>query len=280
MKWIHKGKGKFHKQGNRIVTNFVERAWNENAKRYVNCDYDSLKKERRMERLLLEQQRNHCCYCMRTVHFKQHTTLEHVIPHHSPNADCVEWYQKRYPRLRKNVMYYHVSERPDKKITVPPYPHFCAYDNLVVSCDGSIPDPNRPDITLPSKLHLCCNNARGNKTILPLFFIRKIGKEIIYETDGELTYNEHKYRETIQTLNLEHKTLKLMRRTWANIVKGKHFSIEDVHKAIYDKALREQLLEDSLVSTQDAKVLRTDIYWNTLYSYSWFYGYFKRKLYR
>lgn len=45
MKWIHKGKGKFRKQGNRIVTNFVERAWNENAKRYVNCDYDSLKKK-------------------------------------------------------------------------------------------------------------------------------------------------------------------------------------------------------------------------------------------
>ena len=57
MKWIHKGKGKFRKQGNRIVTNFVERAWNESAKRYVNCDYDSLKKERRMEKLLVSSQK-------------------------------------------------------------------------------------------------------------------------------------------------------------------------------------------------------------------------------
>lgn len=165
---------------------------------------------------------------------------------------------------------------PNKKIHVPPFPHFCAYDNLVVSCDGSIPDVLHSEMSLPVKLHLCCNNARGDIRIQPLFFVRRISKDIIYEKDGELTYDESKYGETIRTLRLEHNTLKLMRRTWAYIVEYTYYRVDDVCKAISNKTLRENILSDSHIPTRDVSNLKTDLYWNTLYSYNWFYGYFKK----
>lgn len=101
---------------------------------------------------------------------------------------------------------------------------------------------------------------------------------IQYETDGELTYDETQYGETMQALRLEHDTLKLMRRTWANIARYNYYRVEDVRKAISDKALRNNILSDSHVPMRDANNLKTDIYWNTLYSYHWFYGYFKKHL--
>lgn len=278
MRWIDKNKKEFRKRGRHLVAKFLEQSWNKDLNRYVNCDFPSLKKKKELERLLINQQQGLCCYCMRRISFKQHTTLEHILPHRPQSMDDVKWYFQTYPRLRHFVTYYHIAEHPYRKIKVPPYPHFCAYDNLVVSCDGSIPDPSRPNITLPSKLHLCCNNARGNVRIQPLFFIRRISKDIRYETDGELTYEETQYGETMQALRLEHDTLKLMRRTWANIARYNYYRVEDVRKAISDKALRNNILSDSHVPMRDANNLKTDIYWNTLYSYHWFYGYFKKHL--
>lgn len=230
-----------------------------------------------MERLLLEQQHGHCCYCMRTIAFKRHTTLEHVIPHHLKDLKYLACYWNRFPRLRHYISYVEIEKNPNRRISIPPYPHFCAYDNLVISCDGSIPDPKQPEKVLPSRLHLCCNNARGNENIVPLFFIRRIHKEIVYEADGEMTYDETKYAKTIYAINLEHETLKLMRRTWANLVRGSRFTINDVQKACSDNLLRKKILEASPIPIQDVKNLQADIYWNTLYSYQWFFHYFKHK---
>ncbi|MDR0895178.1 MAG: hypothetical protein LBN06_07775 [Prevotellaceae bacterium] len=267
MKWINKSNGKYRKRGRRIVENFLDRAWSEQESSYINCNYKSLKDEHRIDRLLLEQQHYHCCYCMRLVDFKQHTTLEHIIPH---KLKCEE--------MRTKV------SRED-----PPYPHFCAYENLVVSCDGSIPDPEYPNIILPGKLHLCCNNVRGNDKILPLFFIRRISKDIIYKPNGEIDYRKGKYekkekyekrrtkyKETIEALKLEHGTLKLMRRAWAGIVVGNRFTIDDIRNAGKDKQLREDILLESPIPVEDSKTLKSDLYWNTFFSYNWFYSYFKK----
>lgn len=109
MRWIDKNKKEFRKRGRYLVAKFLEQSWNKDLNRYINCDFSSLKKEKKLERLLLGQQRGFCCYCMRRISFKQHTTLEHILPHHPQSMDDVKWYLQTYPRLRHFVTYYHID---------------------------------------------------------------------------------------------------------------------------------------------------------------------------
>ena len=179
MRWINKSTGRYRKRGRRIVEYFLDKAWNDSEGQYVNCDFDSFKREREFRRLLIEQQDRRCCYCMRRLEDNLHTTLEHIMPHQSEDAEVVKYYMRYNRNMRRFVMYCHIKEQSLRKIYYPPYPHFCAYENLVASCDGTIPDSNHNE--LPVRVHLCCNNPQGNKKIIPLFFIRKISKIIIYE---------------------------------------------------------------------------------------------------
>ena len=71
MFWINKGKGHFRRLGHKIVKDYLSLAWNRNQ--YINCDYNGFKRNGKMERLLLLEQKSYCCYCMRTLKYKTHT---------------------------------------------------------------------------------------------------------------------------------------------------------------------------------------------------------------
>ena len=52
---------------------------------------------------------------------------------------------------------------------------------------------------------------------------------------------DKKYEDTIRIVNLEHETLKLMRRTWATIALGGCFKVVDGKRACQDKVWREEI---------------------------------------
>lgn len=97
--------------------------------------------------------------------------------------------------------------------------------------------------------------------------------------DGDMTFDK-KYEDTIRIVNLEHETLKLIRRTWATIALGGCFKVVDVKRACQDNVWREEIIERSLITLKDQRTLRNDAYWNTFSDYSWFYKYFKTRKYK
>ena len=273
MRWINKRHKKNRKYGHAIVRKFLHDGWNKNLMKYVNTGYDELKGERKMERLLLKEQGYYCCYCMRAISIKNKTTLEHILPRKTKadNHNAICHYLNTACYMKKYVKW--ADEPPRQRMENPPYPHYCAYENLVASCDGSVWDMSNPD-ALASTIHNTCNNVRSDQRIVPMFYDPQIERRLVYERDGELTYNEAKFSETINAIKLEHATLKLIRKSWAQIVNNQHI-IEDVKRAIDDEQLRQDILGELKLSVADIDFLRRKNIWRLLYEYRWFYDYFK-----
>ena len=274
MHWINKRNRKNRKQGHSIVRKFLQRGWDSELGRYINTSYSDLLSEGKMTHLLLREQGYHCCYCMRAISFKGHTTIEHILPRktRATESDIILHYLNFTRFMKRYVMW--SPEPPVKRVTRPPYPHFCSYENMVVSCDGSIRDMNNPDESYSSRLHSCCNNFRSNKEIIPMFYLKNIKQILTYERDGELTCDD-KYEATIKALNLQHETLKLMRKAWARVCCD--YTEEDVKSARKDKELRNFIVDDSGLNSSEGSFLIKDDIWNVFYEYRWFYSYFKNK---
>lgn len=132
-------KFKYKRKGHRIIKAFIKDKWNNDIQRYVNLNYNELKRIKAFKYLLLKEQQGFCCYCMRKIPFNE-VTLEHVMPHHledKKRKEEVKYYSK-FGRLKRGKIYY----CPDKEIPIspklhtPPYPHCIAHENLVASCQG------------------------------------------------------------------------------------------------------------------------------------------------
>lgn len=291
MFWIDKNNKKNRKKGHKIVNQFLQEAWNTEEGKYINCTFDSFKRGRNMERLLHEEQNGFCCYCMRHLEIGVHTSLEHIIPHHCENdhgkieIPKINYY-KQFNEVFKKVEYVHLTGETHKRHIGSPYPHFCAYENLVLSCDGSLfIDEDQNHNLCSSKLHLCCNEARGSEQIVPLFFIPNIHQLVEYNDNGEikLSMNAKQYLshidfyKTIEMLKLDCDRLSIIRRVWNIIAIARQYGIEQVKSAIYNPDLREEILAISGVPFDLAKRVNHHLYWKLLSEYYWFYLYYINK---
>lgn len=290
MFWIDKhNKGKRGK-GHNIVNDFLRKAWNEQEGKYVNCNYSSFKRNRRMERLLYHEQGGFCCYCMRHISIGCHTSLEHVMPHHCNNKHGeVDYkivnYYKRYNKNFRKVAYVHLNGSIRKWRLGTLYPHFCAYENLVLSCDGSLfTDDDSVRNIYPSRLHLCCNEHRGNRQIVPIFFLPNVGDLFVYKDNGSISISKTvrsplrqiELSDTIDALNLEHERLQIIRQVWYHIAKSRLYGIDEVRSAIHYAVLRTNILADCGVPARIEKRVKQPIYWSLLCDYFWFYKYFSK----
>lgn len=226
MFWINKQNKYFRNRAHKIIKSFLIASWNESMRSYVNCKFDDFKRNGEMEDLLLKEQKSRCCYCMRTLHYKNHTTLEHVLPLKATDVELIQYYLHFNKIFYKKVRFYLIDKNNNQvKIKVPRYPHFCAYENLVISCDGSIFDyeSDSKENQDYSRLHYCCNNYRGQNQIVPMFFLRNIHKCIKYENDGKISVlsslsNYLSIENSINDLNLNYSTLILIRKAWYKLV--------------------------------------------------------------
>lgn len=290
MRWIDKKDAFCSSRGHSLVNSFLERQWDEVDGCYVNCDFDTFKRNEAFKELLLEEQAWYCCYCMRDMsgqvggqdnECRCGVTLEHVIPHKS-RVD--EDFYKKHCDCLNDVVFYDINEndKKQKHLSTPPYPHFCAYENIVASCDGSIYQTEKPETENIYRLHETCNNKRGTKRIIPLFFNRDIETTLIYLGDGTVSYSDDVsdddaliWDETLEAVRLENKRLKMFRRAWAQI-SSSEYTDGQVYDARNNKVLRENIIKDIDMDTNDQLCLKKDLYWDLLCQYHWFYGYFKR----
>lgn len=259
-----------------MVCRFVRKAWNGEEGRYVNFDYDAFKNNKRFKSLLYHEQQGYCCYCMRKLNLDKGNlcTIEHVLPHKiKEGTNAIAHYYAAIPRLQKYVCVVHSRHLLKRLWAGRPYPHFCAYENLVLSCSGAIFKTDYPDKEFPSSLHECCNNKRGSKLIEPLFFLPNI--HIKYEKDGMMTFDSQ-YENTIEALNLEgNDNLCTIRRIWGNI--HSLYSLCEVEKAAKDEHLRDEILQDTDLDINQAKRFMHPLYWNLVIEYQWFGEYFSNR---
>lgn len=274
-------------EGNRITLQYLEDIKIEDEQRYP-VDYNNSfrilpKKEnsyyKQMVSVLLMNQRNYCCYCMRRLTGVGDTTLEHIIPQ-SSNTDRIKYYQRdEVPELKNQIVL-----SGDFSHTINPLleklPHTVAYDNLVASCHGELPKIEHTDDAV---IHdgQCCNNARGNEDIYPIFLLN-IPNLIIYHKSGQvLEGNEEQWNEDVRKVilntRLNYESLRDIRRLWFVL---KDNSIEEINRLGDNKDTRRDLIRDALYLTsleqKDIDNLLTKFqkeeYWNTFLLYDWFHS--------
>ncbi len=141
MKFINKTLNQV--QGHILVDTFLNNRWDNATRRYSNIDYSTepthpfkLSLRNPLRQLLLREQNNYCCYCMRFINASV-TTLEHVVAksRNSTTQTTLNQYN-HYPIIRDNVCLQSVFDNTRVKLNTPPYPLEVAYENLTASCNG------------------------------------------------------------------------------------------------------------------------------------------------
>ncbi|GHT05163.1 hypothetical protein AGMMS49525_12250 [Bacteroidia bacterium] len=260
MQHIDKNIPKFKNQAYDLLDAFIQGQWQPEVGRYVNLSYESLKNDA-LRDLLLKEQNHYCCYCMKHI-LKEDSTLEHIISQ-SADATLFDKYVT-YGKIKGNVFFWDRTNTYSTKFTMPPFPHILSYENLVASCDGHIPEEG---------VGKHCNNARGSKEIIPLFYIKNIHDEIVYESNGTITCDA-KYFPTLEALKLEHETLQIFRRCWLNL--PSKYTDFDVKKACADEDLKNRIIDDmdvAKIKTSDRTTIRIPTFWSSFVDYYWFYLY-------
>lgn len=252
---------------------------------YDHCDHDTIR-----NRLLQDQYDANvgapvCCYCMRRLYHRvegerDNVTIEHIIPkginQNQWNNENAQY--REFPELASNnvdVCLGGSYTRISTKINGLPHPHFMSYHNMVASCDGGL----MLDDSL--KKNQCCNNRRGDKLVLPMYFSTNIQQEIEYKGDGdiELNDNDSNYRISwFYHLNLLCSELKKMRRFWYLVSSQTEYTAKDVEHAVTDQDVRDEIqTKFGRIDGTEWQALGNVNYLKWLSSYCWFYYYFKNK---
>ena len=245
---------------------------------YQNVDYDGTFGDTgakgAMTQLVLDNQENFCCYCMRGLHVQnQEVTLEHIIPQSCDAAKFNYYIGLDVTPLTANNVVRTGDFTGVQNVVTPPRPHTVTFENLVASCDGTFPDKTGSS--------QCCNHKRGNEDIYPLFYVVTVGNEITYTQDGSMQPNAQcahraEYRITIEKARLNCTNLQDIRRLWHLFATEK---IEDLAACLIDKDKRVMLLlqvlyHDERLMVQDARIqnkFMRDDYWKTFLMYHWFH---------
>ena len=156
------------------------------------CGYNHRVFRKRLINVLLENQHNLCCYCLRKLKTNQReedsdkvVTLEHIIPRSYTRANNQELsYYQNVPELSlTEVVVTDEYESLNNNQGGTAQPHKVAYNNLVASCNGTFPYVRNEN---EGKSKLCCNEFRKNEKAYPIYFIENIHQYIDYQSDGNV----------------------------------------------------------------------------------------------
>jgi len=274
MKFIDKSLNKA--AGNLLVANFLDSRRNPSTNRYSKINYSThpthpfrIKLRDALRDLFLDEQKNLCCYCMRSI--DDSATIEHIVPKSVTTQKELNQY-RHIPIIKNNVCLQSVFEKAKRKLKTPPFPLEIAYENMVASCDGKIIDGIPKDTTAKF-----CNNFRLSKFVEPLFYLRNVMNDIEYKPAGLLVPKNVSYISSIQNVGLDYITLKRIRQVWYHISVE---NIKDIENADTKKK-RNVILTINLISLPQAKRnqliadFKTTTFWNILLQYKWFYNYFR-----
>ncbi len=223
-----------------------------------------------VDNVLLPEQENYCCYCMRYLPNHSYATIEHIIRQGIPdNASMMRYFRLNWGGLnRHNIC--HTDDYLAGRSILGQYPHKVAYHNFAMAC-------------------LKCNNNRGDKDIDPFFLYPNIQQEVYYNRQtGELTWltdpellKPVPTLPTVEKVELNSSLLKAIRVIWFF---GKDHptpaystpdtvSNEDEKQELVYRAFGEALSSDPYLTMEDMKAflsLLTSHVWNNFvlrYSY-------------
>lgn len=210
---------------------------------------------------LLEDNEGRCCYCMASI---RGTTLEHVILNSTSDNDKYKEYfsiesdlDKENMKLAKDFL-----ENPSE---VPPFPHTIAYENLIPSCFGY----------LPNGASKCCNNFRGEKFVHPLVFRPNIHSEVKYYPNGNIiwTADPEDIIPTITKLGLDCLELKCIRRIWYHLA-SRGLSADEQYRDATINTLVSDFGEPSGKKEKEMLAMLVNFkkrdYWKLLAKYTYF----------
>ena len=261
MEYIDKTNPDIKKEAYRLLKEFIDGQWQRDISCYVNLTYKNFDKSN-LRSLLLNEQKYFCCYCMRSISDTD-TTLEHIIPNKEKETAVFDKY-KLFGDINDNVFLWLDDMSSTQISQLPPFPHILAYENLVASCKGIIPEKSSAQ---------CCNIKRGEEEIIPVFYITNARNEFNYDVSGVIVCDS-KYYDTIEVLGLEAPTLQRFRRCWLNL--PSQYDASDVNDACIDEDLRHKIIDDmdySRISTSDRGTIFNPTYWKAFAKYFWFYEY-------
>jgi hypothetical protein len=265
MEYIDKTNPDIKKEAYRLLKEFIDGQWQKDASRYINLAYEHYDISK-LRPLLLNEQNHLCCYCMRYISDTD-TKIEHIIPNKATDPAIFDKY-KLFGDINDKVFLWQDDMSSTQIIQMPPFPHILAYENLVASCDGSMPEQSSAK---------CCNIKRGSNEIIPVFYITNAKNEFDYDVNG-IIICDSKYYKTIEVLGLEKDTLQRFRRCWLNL--PSQYDASDVNDACIDEDLRHKIIDDmdySRISTSDRGTIFNPTYWNAFAKYFWFYEYKQAK---
>lgn len=265
--------------GNLLVNNFLTSRWNNLNNSYSQINYSThpnhpfrLSLRDSLRQLLLNEQKNMCCYCMKRIDIIS-TTLEHIVPKSTSTLADLNQYT-HFDIIRDYVCLQSVFDNASLELNTPPFPLEIAYENLAASCDGRLIDGVPRDTTAKF-----CNNFRGSELVEPMFYLANVGTEIEYKPAGLLVPRNVSYNSSIQKVNLNYDTLEKIRQVWYHISVE---SIDDIENAITETD-RNAILTVNLISLPQARRMqliadfKTETFWNILLQYKWFYSYYQSK---
>lgn len=211
-----------------------------------------------------------CCYCMRTIDAADsHSTLEHVIPKVLVRGDQ---YNKFYEVPSALVRDEHIMVPKDvfsvrhHNIAFP-CPHNTSYENLIASCDGSLPKG--------SNNHVCCNGPRGDHYIPPIAFIPNIHNEIKYKANGVVVWKDNpnvdsreRKRVISDELHLNCSILRMIRFIWHYLSeKQMDCNLSEPERRKVIDTLRKECFSNDKDEIQN---FHQDNYWKLLDEYRYF----------
>ena len=282
----HIDKSVHREEGNSITLRYLESIKIEDEQRYpvdYNNSFRNLPDKensyyKQMIDILLVNQRYYCCYCMRRLTGNKDITLEHIIPQNVDKSKISYYQRDEVSELNDNIVlsedFSHTSNPSLDKL-----PHTVAYDNLSVSCKGEFPKRKHSlDVIQDGQ---CCNNARGNEEIFPIYLLNN-SNLIVYLKSGKVLEGSDEYwqedvRKFISKAKLNCSTLQDIRLLWFIL---KDNAMEEICSLGKEKDTRLDLIRDALflTSLSDEKIdnllakFEKEDYWNTFLLYDWFHS--------
>lgn len=304
MKWIDKTPNRV--AGQTITHQFLENHCKEADGRYREIKYDDRcpgtkkqfvsadkrKYRKAMIDLLLTEQNNLCCYCLRKLKRAKKeedsdevVTIEHIIPRGYTSADNVAYYQSAPGLGTKEVVMRDVYEDPTHNQIRGCDPHNIAFNNMTVSGNGTFPDI--PSKRGTGKSKNCCNEFRREKEAYPIYFFKEVGNWVDYLPDGDIqavigSPEEQHVVTLITNTNLQFYPLKdirylwymLRNENWRDITDAKTESARD---NLFSRVLYNDMTADfSRIEKLHTKYIQ-NLNWDTFFLYSAFYDIFRSK---
>lgn len=225
--------------------------------------------------LLLKEQENRCCYCMRELKANE-VSVEHLVPESFKGLDEAEeyaFYSSKASTIRDYVITGNAFDKLANKGPIDinnlvKMPHLIAHSNLFPACNTECKG-------------CTCNNNRGNKRILPLMLMEDVDSWMRYDENGELllTYHESKIAyDTISHLDINTPTQKETRHLWYRFSRKK-IAPEEAKAATFndrERQLTTAFDTDKIMNLPSAyqKYFTADPYWEIFLQYNWFYTYY------